>query len=195
MQPRSAPRSAPAAGRRPPPMSASRRDPRCRGAGREEPAPGASRPARRAALGPVAPGVGRTGPPRQSGRAPPGRFTDQVTVRRGDTLMDILSRAGIAAGGGPCRRAVAAYGVRSAPPARRPGTVIQAANEPAEAGARRLLGLDFDFDFDHAVRVTRDADGRYAAAKVASPQRRDLLHRAGTIDDSLYMSAERAVAP
>ena len=45
------------------------------------------------------------------------------------------------------------------------------------------------------MRVTRDADGRYAAAKVARPQRRDLLHRAGVIDDSLYMSAERAALP
>ena len=62
------------------------------------------------------------------------------------------------------------------------------------ARARRLLGLDFDLDFDHAVRVTRDA-WPYAAAKVARPQRRDLVHRAGTIDDSLYMSAERAALP
>ena len=66
---------------------------------------------------------------------------------------------------------------------------------PRHAGARRLLGLDFDLDFDHTVRVTRDPDGRYAAAKVARPQRRDLLHRAGIIDDSLYMSAERAALP
>ena len=45
------------------------------------------------------------------------------------------------------------------------------------------------------MRVTRDPDGRYAATKVARPQRRDLLHRAGIIDDSLYTSAERAALP
>ena len=50
--------------------------------------------------------------------------------------------------------------------------LIRAAHEPAEAGARRLIGLDFDLDFDHAVRVTRGSDGSYASAKVARPQRR-----------------------
>ena len=125
----------------------------------------------------------------------PQRSIDQVTVRRGDTLIDILSRAGIA-------QAEAHAAVRSLrtvydPRRLRAGQElsIRAENEPAGAGARRLLGLDFDLDFDHAVRVTRDADGRYAAAKVARPQRRDLLHRAGIIDDSLYMSAERAALP
>ena len=116
-------------------------------------------------------------------------------MRRGDTLIDILSRAGIA-------QAEAHAAVRSLrtvydPRRLRAGQElsIRAENEPAGAGARRLLGLDFDLDFDHAVRVTRDADGRYAAAKVARPQRRDLVHRAGIIDDSLYMSAERAALP
>ena len=125
----------------------------------------------------------------------PERSIDQVTVRRGDTLIDILSRAGIA-------QAEAHAAVRSLrtvydPRRLRAGQElsIRAENEPAGPSARRLLGLDFDLDFDHAVRVTRDADGRYAAAKVARPQRRDLVHRAGTIDDSLYMSAERAALP
>jgi murein DD-endopeptidase MepM/ murein hydrolase activator NlpD len=45
------------------------------------------------------------------------------------------------------------------------------------------------------VQVRREADGRYAAAKVARPQRHVLVHRAGVIDDSLYMSAERAALP
>ena len=125
----------------------------------------------------------------------PQRSTDQVTVRRGDTLIDILSRAGIA-------QAEAHAAVRSLrtvydPRRLRAGQElsIRAENEPASAGARRLLGLDFDLDFDHTVRVTRDPDGRYAATKVARPQRRDLLHRAGIIDDSLYTSAERAALP
>jgi murein DD-endopeptidase MepM/ murein hydrolase activator NlpD len=125
----------------------------------------------------------------------PERSIDQVTVRRGDTLIDILSRVGIA-------QAEAHAAVRSLrtvydPRRLRAGQElsIRAENEPTGAGTRRLLGLDFDLDFDHAVRVTRDADGRYAAAKVARPQRRDLVHRAGIIDDSLYMSGERAALP
>jgi murein DD-endopeptidase MepM/ murein hydrolase activator NlpD len=122
-------------------------------------------------------------------------FTEQITVRRGDTLMDILDRAGIA----PSEAHAAVQSLlRVYDPRRlRAGQelLIRAAQAPAEAGARRLIGLDFDLDFDHTVRVSRGADGSYASAKVARPQRRDLVHRAGIIDDSLYLSAERAAVP
>ena len=122
-------------------------------------------------------------------------FTEQITVRRGDTLMDILSRAGIAAA--EAHAAVQSLLTVYDPRRLRAGQelLIRAAHEPAEAGARRLIGLDFDLDFDHAVRVTRGSDGSYASAKVARPQRRALEHRAGIIDDSLYLSAERAALP
>jgi murein DD-endopeptidase MepM/ murein hydrolase activator NlpD len=121
--------------------------------------------------------------------------TEQVTVRRGDTLMDILNRAGIAQA--EAHAAVQSLRAVYDPRRLRAGQelMIRAEHGPAEAGARRLMGLDFDVDFDHAVRVTRGADGRYATAKVVRPQRRELVHRAGIIDDSLYMSAERAALP
>jgi murein DD-endopeptidase MepM/ murein hydrolase activator NlpD len=122
-------------------------------------------------------------------------FTQQITVRRGDTLMDILSRAGIALA--EAHAAVQSLLTVYDPRRLRAGQelLIRAAHEPAEAGARRLIGLDFDLDFDHAVRVTRGADGSYASAKVARPQRHALEHRTGIIDDSLYLSAERAALP
>jgi murein DD-endopeptidase MepM/ murein hydrolase activator NlpD len=121
--------------------------------------------------------------------------TEQVTVRRGDTLMDIFNRAGIAQA--EAHAAVQSLRTVYDPRRLRAGQelLIRAEQEPADAGPRRLIGLDFDVDFDHAVRVTRGADGRYATAKVARPQRRDLVHRAGIIDDSLYLSAERAALP
>ena len=115
-------------------------------------------------------------------------------MRRGDTLIDILV-APASRRPRPMRRCgrCARSTTRAACA---PGRNCDPRGErAADAGARRLLGLDFDLDFDHAVRVTRDADGRYAAAKVARPQRRDLLHRAGIIDDSLYLPAERAALP
>lgn len=122
-------------------------------------------------------------------------FTEQITVRRGDTLMDILNRAGIASS--EAHAAVQSLRTVYDPRRLRAGQelLIRAAHEPADAGTRRLVGLDFDLDFDHAVRVTRGPDGSYATAKVARPQRRDLLHRTGVIDDSLYLSAERAALP
>jgi murein DD-endopeptidase MepM/ murein hydrolase activator NlpD len=121
--------------------------------------------------------------------------TEQITVRRGDTLMDILDRAGIAAP--EAHAAVQSLQTVYDPRRLRAGQelLIRAGAEPLDSGSRRLLGLDFDLDFDHAVRVTRGADGRYAATKVARPQRHVLVHRAGVIDDSLYMSAERAALP
>ncbi|HEX2479830.1 MAG TPA: peptidoglycan DD-metalloendopeptidase family protein [Geminicoccaceae bacterium] len=122
-------------------------------------------------------------------------FTEQITVRRGDTLMDILGRAGIAPS--EAHAAVRSLLTVYDPRRLRAGQelLIRAAQQPAEVGARRLIGLDFDLDFDHTVRVSRGADGSYATAKVARPQRRDLVHRAGIIDDSLYLSAERAAVP
>jgi murein DD-endopeptidase MepM/ murein hydrolase activator NlpD len=121
--------------------------------------------------------------------------TDQVTVRRGDTLMDILDRVGIAAP--EAHAAVRSLQTVYDPRRLRAGQelLIRAAAAPADPSMRQLLGLDFDLDFDHSVRVTRGPDGRYAAAKVARPQRHDLVHRAGVIDDSLYVSAERAALP
>ena len=121
--------------------------------------------------------------------------TEQVTVRRGDTLMDILNRVGIAAT--EAHAAVRSLQTVYDPRRLRAGQelLIRAVAAPADSGARQLLGLDFDLDFDHSVRVTRGPDGRYAAAKVARPQRHDLVHRAGVIDDSLYVSAERAALP
>ena len=122
-------------------------------------------------------------------------FTEQITVRRGDTLMDIFNRAGIA----PSEAHAAVQSLLTVYDPRRlragQELLIRAAHEPAEAGARRLIGLDFDLDFENAVRVTRASDGSYAAAKVARPQRRDLVHRAGVIDDSLYLAAEHAALP
>lgn len=120
---------------------------------------------------------------------------EQVTVRRGDTLMEILDRAGIAQG--EAHAAVESLQTVYDPRRLRAGQElsIRAGAEPRNADSRRLLSLDLDLDFDHWVRVTRGQDGRYAAAKMARPQRRDLVHRAGMIDDSLYMSAERAAVP
>ena len=122
--------------------------------------------------------------------------TEQVTVQRGDTLMDILNRAGIdqAAAHAAVRSLQTVYDPRRL----RAGqelliTAAAASQEPAEA--RGLLGLAFDLSFDHKIRVTRRADGSYTTAKVERPQVRAIVQRLGAIDDSLYLAAERAEVP
>jgi murein DD-endopeptidase MepM/ murein hydrolase activator NlpD len=118
---------------------------------------------------------------------------EQVTVQRGDTLMDILDRVGITQA--EAHAAVQSLQTVYDPRRLRAGQELSIRAGSQGADSRRLLSLDLDLDFDHSVRVTRSHAGRYDAAKVARPQRRDLVHRAGTIDDSLYMSAERAAVP
>ena len=121
---------------------------------------------------------------------------EQVTVERGDTLMDILSRAGI----GAAEAYAAAQSLRDVYDPRRlragQELLITAADAATDGGVtRRLLGLALDLSFDHAVRVTRAADGSYAAAKLERPQQRRTVHRFGAISDSLYLAAQRAELP
>jgi murein DD-endopeptidase MepM/ murein hydrolase activator NlpD len=125
---------------------------------------------------------------------------EQVTVERGDTLMDILSRAGI----GAAEAYAAAQSLRKVydPRRLRAGQELLITAAAPETGAnvadgapRRLIGLALDLSFDHAIRVTRDADGNYAAAKLERPQQRQTVHRFGEISDSLYLAAQRAELP
>ncbi|MGH6943509.1 MAG: peptidoglycan DD-metalloendopeptidase family protein, partial [Geminicoccaceae bacterium] len=122
---------------------------------------------------------------------------EQVTVRRGDTLIDILSRAGVDPG--EAHAAVTSLRALYDPRRLRAGQdlVITASGnqQPKEAGPRRLLALALDLDFDHTLRVTRGTDGSYATAKLERPQQRQTVLRSGTIHDSLYLAAERAALP
>jgi murein DD-endopeptidase MepM/ murein hydrolase activator NlpD len=124
--------------------------------------------------------------------------TEQVVLRRGETLMDILIRARI----DQAEAYAAVESLRAIYDPRRlragQALAITAAHDGEAAGAddpRRLLGLRFDLSFDHQIRVTRSADGSFDATRADRPQRRELVRSAGTIDDSLYLAAERAGVP
>jgi murein DD-endopeptidase MepM/ murein hydrolase activator NlpD len=124
--------------------------------------------------------------------------TEQVILRRGETLMDILTRARI----DQAEAYAAVESLRTIYDPRRlragQALAITAAHDGEAAGAddpRRLLGLRFDLSFDHQIRVTRSADGSFDATRADRPQRRALVRSAGTIDDSLYLAAERAGVP
>jgi hypothetical protein len=124
--------------------------------------------------------------------------TEQIVVRPGDTLMDILTHARIDQG--EAHAAIQSLRKIYDPRRLRAGQelAITAADTVADAsdGARRgLLGFAFDLSFDHQIRVTRSTEGRYDATKVERPQHRQMVRRAGTIDDSLYLAAERVALP
>jgi murein DD-endopeptidase MepM/ murein hydrolase activator NlpD len=126
----------------------------------------------------------------------PGWSVEQVTVQRGDTLIDILDRAGI----DQAEAHAAVQSLRSVYDPRRLRTgqelmITAAAGESDDEDAKRLIGLALDLNFDHSVRVTRNADGSYVTARVDRPQQRQIVRRLGTIEDSLYVAAVRAEVP
>jgi murein DD-endopeptidase MepM/ murein hydrolase activator NlpD len=119
----------------------------------------------------------------------------QVTVRRGDTLSNILDRAQIDA----AQAHAVVQSLRGVYDPRRLKVgqeLMITAGAARDGGAgRELMSLALDLDFDHQLRVTRGPDGSYSADKVERPQRRELVRRAGAIDDSLFLSADRADVP
>jgi murein DD-endopeptidase MepM/ murein hydrolase activator NlpD len=120
---------------------------------------------------------------------------EQFTVRRGDTLSNILDRAQIDA----AQAHAVVQSLRGVYDPRRlkvgQELMITAAAARDGGAGRELMSLALDLDFDHRLRVTRGPDGNYSADRVERPQRRELVRRAGTIDDSLFLSADRADVP
>jgi murein DD-endopeptidase MepM/ murein hydrolase activator NlpD len=123
------------------------------------------------------------------------RTVEQVTVRRGDTLSNILDRARIDA----AEAHAVVQSLRGVYDPRRlkagQELLITAENERDPGAARRLMGLALDLDFEYQIQVTRGADGSYSASKLERPHRREVVLRAGAIDDSLFLSADRAAVP
>ena len=94
--------------------------------------------------------------------------TEQILVRRGDTLMNILLRARIDQSS--AHAAVASLRDVYDPRRLRAGQQLAlTAPRGAEDDRRGLLRLAFDLDFDHQIEITRGADCGYAAAKVERP--------------------------
>ena len=78
------------------------------------------------------------------------------------------------------------------------GSAKRSGSPPPPATARllaTLVGLQLAINLDHEIRVRRDGDGGFVAAKIDRPQQRRLVQRGGLITDSLYLSAERAAVP
>ncbi len=120
--------------------------------------------------------------------------TARVVVRRGDTLLNILGRAGI--GTAEAHAALSSLRTVYDPRTLRPGQALDIGLETStDPGDTRLASLSLNVDPTSAIALTREEDGTFKA----EPVERDLDHSralaAGTIQSSLYGSATRAGLP
>jgi murein DD-endopeptidase MepM/ murein hydrolase activator NlpD len=116
-----------------------------------------------------------------------------VEVRRGDTLLDILARAGIDA----AEAHDAVSSLRKVANMRRLqiGQRLALEVEPAVGQGQRLTRLVFPVDAATEVHLVRDQEGGFAAASVDRPLQRELVRVAAEISDSVYVSARSAGLP
>ena len=147
-------------------------------------------------------------------RVPPVK-TAKVTVRTGDTLMKILTKAG-------ADRRDAYYAIEAMKPVfdprrikvgqtlevgfarafqENPLMVREASAAPkvrlasAGAGWSRLVGMSLQPDLVTTIDVRRDENGSYIADKSTKDLTERTINAAGTIDSSLYLAAMDANVP
>ena len=124
--------------------------------------------------------------------------TSTITVGRGDTLMDLLVKAG--AGRGEAHEAITSIGKVFRPQRLRRGQEItltfQASPSPAtkeRSGDLREVAIDVE----PGVRVvaSRQPAGAFSAVEQVAELRPALARKGGVISDSLFLSARRAGVP
>lgn len=121
----------------------------------------------------------------------------QVTLSRGDTLMDAVVRAG--ADRLDAHNAIAALSDFFDPRRLRIGQAIDVLFKPEaglQGGGKEALDrLALRMRFDERLVAARDGRGGYAAAREPLEVTRLERFAAGVIDDSLYLAASRAGVP
>lgn len=128
-------------------------------------------------------------------RRPP-TVTRQVTVRNGDTLMGILTRAGTDRRDG--HEAIVALSHLYDPRRLRIGQEITLEFTRAPDGdgdGDALAGLRLADDVERDVIVRRDPTGDFESREVIHELRAEFARAGGVIDDSLYLAAKKAGLP
>jgi murein DD-endopeptidase MepM/ murein hydrolase activator NlpD len=117
----------------------------------------------------------------------------EVEVRRGDTLIDILARAGIES----AEAQDAAASLRKVANLRRLriGQRLALEVEPAGGEGQRLARLVFPVDAAKEVHLVRERDGGFAARRVERPLQREMVRVRAEIADSVYEAAHDAGLP
>jgi len=116
----------------------------------------------------------------------------QARVRRGDTLRNVLTRAGI----GPADFNPAILALRDVFDARRlrAGQRMHLFLDQPTDGPTRLVGFAFEPEVAQTIHVARLSDGSYRARDFTVPLTRRVARAQGTITESLYADAKRAGA-
>ncbi|MEZ5932867.1 MAG: M23 family metallopeptidase [Alphaproteobacteria bacterium] len=119
--------------------------------------------------------------------------SEKVEVRKGDSLTTILKRAGI--DGQQVHSALRSLKGVYDPRGLRVGQELVVTAATHQDKPAQLLSIALDLDFDHQLLITRDAEGDFSTKKIEQAKRRELVHRGGDIEDSLYLSAQRVALP
>lgn len=119
--------------------------------------------------------------------------SQRVEVRKGDNLTSILKRVGI--DGQQVQSALRSLKGVYDPRGLRAGQELIVTAAAREDQPAQLLSVALDLNFDHQLLITRGTAGDFTTEKVEQAKRRALMHRAGAIKDSLYLSAKRADIP
>ena len=122
-------------------------------------------------------------------RAAMGLVVETVTVREGNTLVDVLVKAGV--------DRTSAFSVVDAVLKVYDLTKLQVGQELdltrdalAETGdAMPLAELNFEVDASHSISVTRSEDGSYAARDIVAKTHREFARSEGVIGSTLFEAA------
>ena len=120
-----------------------------------------------------------------------------LVVSEGDTLMDLLKRAGVTSA--DAQDAIDALRSVFNPRTIRPGNALTVtfggADDGANAGAPRLIKVSLPLDSNRMIEVRRGDDDGFNASSVAQPLSHELVRADGTIRSSLYEDAVAAGIP
>ena len=119
--------------------------------------------------------------------------SQRVEVQKGDSLTTVLKRAGI--DGRQLQGALRSLKGVYDPRGLRAGQELVVTAATREDRPAHLLSVALDLSFDHQLVITRDADGTFTTKTIEQAKNRELVHRAGDIDGSLYLSTGRASVP
>ena len=123
----------------------------------------------------------------------PGPRERTLLVGKGDTLLDVLLRAGASAA--EAREAADALRAAFNPRTLKPGLALTITFGPGNEGHDRLLKISLPTDAERMVEVERGVDDGFNAFKVDRPLTREVVHAAGIIHTSLYEDGVAAGLP
>jgi murein DD-endopeptidase MepM/ murein hydrolase activator NlpD len=139
----------------------------------------------------AAPSLGR-GSPVESKPNAPSTVSTTVAIERGDTLMKLLTSAGAEVS--DSTNAIAALRTVVDPKRLQPGQEITLTWAHAD-DQQKLVGLNLAPSVERSVAISRSEAGSFDAKQTVLPLAPTFVHSGGTIDSSLFQSAQAAGIP